>query len=147
MKELVVKFKKVFMLLVLAVSIPTYSQEVYKCPNCYGYGRFSNGMICRVCKGYGTVLPCHQCGGYGGFPNGVRCRVCKGYGIVGVNMRRGPEGKLECPRCHGTGTYTRMPRATGGVVAYNDCINCGATYQIGSLHSCECRKCGGTGYK
>ncbi len=139
--------KNILILLALAVNVPTFSQEVYTCPSCYGYGRFPTGMSCGVCRGYGTVLPCVHCGGYGGFPNGVRCRLCRGYGIVGINMRRGPNGRLECLRCHGTGTYTRRPRATGGVVAYNDCMNCGGTYQIGTLHSCTCRKCGGTGYR
>lgn len=137
----------VVLLFVALSSANAYCQDVFACPNCSGYGRFLNGMSCRVCRGYGTVLQCTQCGGYGGFANGATCRLCRGYGIVGVNMRKNHEGKHECPRCHGTGTYTRLPRSTGGVVAYNDCINCGEIYQIGNLHSCECRKCGGKGYK
>ena len=67
-------------------------------------------------------------------------------GTVGSSTSPYTSVKSLCPRCHGSGTFEKLPAITGGIVAYHKCFNCGASYQIGSVHSCRCNLCGGTGY-
>lgn len=130
----------------LILSIDTFAQSSYTCPDCDGEGKTIRK--CNEC--HNGAIYCTTCD-YRGVVNN-HCYSCSGRGVTTTTKQK------VCDYCNGS-RYTRMEKQTpcscrggkrpmtrNGATVYVDCSRCSGVGYLTSYYNAGCRYCGARGY-